>query len=376
MCSTNLNSWVAEFFVGRIEQHNTMSMHSKIKVLVVDDSALVRKTIVDTLSLDPDIEVVGTANDPLIAMEKIPRLQPDVMTLDMEMPRMDGLTFLRQLKAQGSSIKVVVISSLTTEGSQMAFDAMDAGAIDVLAKPDGQMSIGALASKLAFHVKAAASARRIQPGSQTPTPRAVIPSTAHAESAVDLRLVVIGASTGGVEALRYLLPQLPDGLPPILVAQHIPAFFSKAVAERINSLAAYTVREAVDDEPLHAGLCLIAPGNYHLMVVLKNGVYRTRLTQSPPVHHCRPAVDVLFRSAAQVAGPHVVAALLTGMGSDGAIGMQTVARAGGQTIAEHESSCVVYGMPRAAIELGAAKQVVPLSQMADSLIQSIQDLPL
>lgn len=351
-------------------------MNTKIKVLVVDDSALVRKTIVDILSMDPDIEVVGTANDPLIAIDKIPRLQPDVMTLDMEMPRMDGLTFLRQLQAQGSTIKVVVISSLTQQGSQIAFDALEAGAIDVLAKPDGQMSIGALASKLTFHVKAAASARRMNLRAQPEAARAVFKSANKAVGRIDRRMIVIGSSTGGVEALRYLLPQLPDGLPPILIVQHIPAFFSKAVADRINNLTPYQVREAVDDEPLHPGLCLVAPGNYHLMLVMKNGVYRTRLVQSPPVHHCRPAVDVLFRSAAELAGPHVVAALLTGMGSDGAIGMQTIARAGGITLAEHESSCVVFGMPRAAIELGAAQEVVPLSHMADMLVKSIQALPL
>jgi two-component system chemotaxis response regulator CheB len=351
-------------------------MNTKIRVLVVDDSALVRRTIVDILSMDPDIEVVGTANDPLIAMEKIPRLQPDVMTLDMEMPRMDGLTFLRQLQTQGSSIQVVVISSLTQQGSQIALDAMDAGAIDVLAKPDGQMSIGALASKLAFHVKAAANARRMTIRPQTERRPAEFQSSAKAVGRMDRRIIVIGSSTGGVEALRYLLPQLPDGLPPILIAQHIPAFFSKAVADRINHLTPYQVREAIDDEPLHSGLCLIAPGNFHLMVVMKNGVYRTRLVQSPPVHHCRPSVDVLFRSVAEVAGPHVVAALLTGMGSDGALGMQNIARAGGITLAEHESSCIVFGMPRAAIELGAAKEVVPLDHMADRLVTSIQATPM
>jgi two-component system chemotaxis response regulator CheB len=179
-----------------------------------------------------------------------------------------------------------------------------------------------------------------------------------------------------VEALRYLLPQLPDGLPPILIAQHIPAFFSKAVADRINHLTPYQVREAIDDEPLHSGLCLIAPGNFHMMVVMENGVYRTRLVQSPPVHHCRPSVDVLFRSVAEVAGSHVVAALLTGMGSDGAIGMQNIARAGGITLAEHESSCIVFGMPRAAIELDAVKEVVPLQHMADMLLTSIQATPM
>ena len=350
-------------------------MNKKIRVLIVDDSALVRKTITDVLSMDPDIEVVGTANDPLIAMEKIPHLLPDVITLDMEMPRMDGLTYLRQLKAQGSSIKVVVISSLTQQGSQIAFDAMEAGAIEVLAKPDGQMSVGALASKLAFHVKAAANSQRRFHRPQAQSASSLVKSSMKTTGAVDRRLIVVGASTGGVEALRYLLPQLPDGLPPILVVQHIPAFFSKAVAQRIDSLTAYKVREAVDDEPLSPGLCLIAPGDYHLMVVMKNGAYRTRLTQSPALHHCRPAVDLLFRSAAELAGPHVVAALLTGMGSDGAMGMQTIARAGGTTLAEHEDSCVVYGMPRAAIELGAVKHIVPLDRMADALMKSIQALP-
>lgn len=288
---------------------------------------------------------------------------------------MDGLTYLRQLKAQGSTIKVVVISSLTQQGSQIAFDAMEAGAVEVLAKPDGQMSVGALASKLAFHVKAAANAQRRFHRPQAQSASSLVKSSMKTTGAVDRRLIVVGASTGGVEALRYLLPQLPDGLPPILVVQHIPAFFSKAVAQRIDSLTAYQVREAVDDEPLRPGLCLIAPGDYHLMVVMKNGVYRTRLTQSPALHHCRPAVDLLFRSAAELAGPHVVAALLTGMGSDGAMGMQTIARAGGTTLAEHEDSCVVYGMPRAAIELGAVKHIVPLDRMADALMKSVQALP-
>lgn len=349
-------------------------MTNKIKVLVVDDSALVRKTITEILSMDPDIEVVGSANDPLIAIEKIPKLQPDVMTLDMEMPRMDGLTFLRQLKSQGSTIRVVVISSLTQQGSQIAIDAMEAGAIDVLAKPDGQMSIGALAGKLAFHVKAAAGARRTKMAAATPVQPPAFQPMAKLSAALDRRLIVMGSSTGGVEALRYLLPQLPNGLPPILVVQHIPAFFSKAVADRINQMTAYQVREAVDDEPLHEGLCLLAPGNFHMMVVLKNGVYRTRLLQTPAVHHCRPAVDVLFRSAAESAGAHALAVLLTGMGSDGAVGMQAVARAGGTTIAEHEDSCVVYGMPRAAIELGAAQHVVALNNMANMMMKSLQAL--
>jgi len=350
-----------------------------IKVLVVDDSALVRKTITDTLAHDPDIEVVGVANDPLIAMDKVARLQPDVMTLDMEMPRMDGLTYLRQLQKERSPIAVVVISSLTQQGSQIALDAMEAGASEVLAKPDGSMSVGALAGKLAFHIKAAhAAKKRFRPTAAVPTARAA-PVLKRAPAwvgtgALERRLIVVGASTGGVEALRSLLPSLPAGLPPILVVQHIPAFFSKAVAERLNELCPYEVREAVNDEPVLPGQCLIAPGNYHLMVVAGVGGYRTRLTQSPPVHFCRPAVDVLFRSAAELAGKHTLGVLLTGMGSDGAQGMQAIRRAGGVNLAEHEDSCVVYGMPRAAVALGVVDKSVMLERMPEVIIDQIHQL--
>jgi two-component system chemotaxis response regulator CheB len=346
---------------------------------VVDDSALVRKTITDTLAHDPDIEVVGVANDPLIAMDKVARLQPDVMTLDMEMPRMDGLTYLRQLQKERSPIAVVVISSLTQQGSQIALDAMEAGASEVLAKPDGSMSVGALAGKLAFHIKAAhAAKKRFRPTAAVPTARAA-PVLKRAPAwvgtgALERRLIVVGASTGGVEALRSLLPSLPAGLPPIVVVHHIPAFLSKAVAERLNELCPYEVREAVNDEPVLPGQCLIAPGNYHLMVVAGAGGYRTRLTQSPLVHFCRPAVDVLFRSAAELAGKHTLGVLLTGMGSDGAQGMQAIRRAGGVNLAEHEDSCVVYGMPRAAVALGVVDKSVMLERMPEVIIDQIHQL--
>jgi two-component system, chemotaxis family, protein-glutamate methylesterase/glutaminase len=352
----------------------------RIKVLVVDDSALVRKTITETLALDPEIEVVGVANDPLIAMDKVARLQPDVMTLDMEMPRMDGLTYLRQMQSERSTVAVVVISSLTQQGSSVALAAMDAGASEVLAKPDGSSSIGALAAKLTFHVKAAHAAKqrfRHQPKAQATPAASPAPAShpaIHAQRG-DRRLIVIGASTGGVEALRSLLPALPDGLPPILVVQHIPAFFSKAVAERLNTLTPYEVREAVNDEAILPGQCLIAPGNHHLMVVADARGYRTRLTQSPPVHHCRPAVDVLFRSAAQTAGAHTLAVLLTGMGSDGALGMQAVHQAGGINLTEHEDTCVIYGMPRAAVQLGVVNKVAPLDRMPQTLLDALAALP-
>jgi two-component system chemotaxis response regulator CheB len=352
----------------------------RIKVLVVDDSALVRKTITDTLALDPEIEVVGVANDPLIAMEKVARLQPDVMTLDMEMPRMDGLTYLRQMQKERSPVAVVVISSLTQQGSSIALEAMDAGACEVLAKPDGSTSVGALAAKLTFHVKAAYAAKqrfRHHPQAHAPVALSPVKASSHAVQAQrgDRRLVVIGASTGGVEALRAVLPALPAGLPPILVVQHIPAFFSKAVADRLNTMTPYEVREAVDDEPILPGQCLIAPGNYHLMVVSGPSGYRTRLTQSPPVHHCRPAVDLLFRSAAAAAGRHTLAVLLTGMGSDGALGMQAIRQAGGINLTEHEDSCIIFGMPRAAVQLGVVDKTVMLDRMPQAILDTLAGVP-
>jgi len=351
-----------------------------IKVLVVDDSALVRKTITDTLAHDPEIEVVGVANDPLIAMDKVTRLQPDVMTLDMEMPRMDGLTYLRQLQKERSPIAVVVVSSLTQQGSQIALDALDAGACEVLAKPDGSMSVGALAGKLAFHIKAAYAAKRrfrenrpLVATPSAPVAKAARPLAGGAGG--DRRLIVIGASTGGVEALGSLLPKLPAGLPPILVVQHIPAFFSKAVADRLNDMCSYEVREAINDEQVLPGVCLVAPGNYHMMVMAGAGGQRIRLTQSPPVHFCRPAVDVLFRSAADLAGRHTLGVLLTGMGSDGAQGMQAIRRAGGVNLAEHEDSCVIYGMPRAAVQLGVVDQSVTLDRMPQTILDQLGSLP-
>ena len=355
-------------------------MTDKIKVFIIDDSALVRRAISDALQKDPAFEVVGVAHDPLIAMEKLPKLNPDVITLDMEMPRMDGLTYLKQLKAEGSTIPVVIISSLTQHGSQLAVQAMEAGAADVLAKPNGSMDIGNLASKLAYHLKAAALSRsranrRPQqiPASSPALVAAAKPLATNPRTA-DRRVIVIGASTGGVEALRSVLPRLPAGLPPILVVQHIPAVFSAAVAQRINELAPYTVREAVDGERLTHGLCLIAPGDYHLSILQRPEGYITRLTQTPPINFCRPAVDVLFRSAATAAGGKCLAVLLTGMGSDGAVGMQAIKRAGGITLAEHEDSCVVYGMPRAAVALGAVDHSILLDQMPAAISRSLANM--
>jgi two-component system chemotaxis response regulator CheB len=368
------------------------SPQRKLRVLVVDDSALVRKTITDALNLDPGIEVVGSACDPYVAREKIMRLTPDVITLDLEMPRMDGLTFLRILM-QHHPMPVVVVSSLAQAGSQVALDALEAGAVDVLAKPNGTMSVGALAGQLAHHVKAAAASVRFRgtfhrTDRQPAVPQPARPAATAEASApgpkvppytgrVDNRqVIVIGASTGGVEALRSVLPNLPEGLPPIAVVQHISPYFSKAVAGRLDSLCSMRVVEAEDGMILERGTCVVAPGDFHLALTWQGEGYKTRLMQTPPVHHCRPSVDVLFRSVAEAGGKHVTAVLLTGMGSDGAMGMQAIRRAGGRTIAEHEKTCVVYGMPRAAIDLGAVDLVLPLPQIAGAIVDGVARKPL
>lgn len=350
-------------------------MTRKIRVLVIDDSALVRRAITDALQRDNAIEVAGVAHDPLIAMDKMPKLQPDVLTLDIEMPRMDGISFLRKLRSEGNQIPVVIVSSLTPEGSKLALEALELGAAEVLAKPNGSMDIGNLGPRLALAIKAAAQSAIRRSRFELPPRRAVEKAAPPPPRKSGRGLIVIGASTGGVEALRFLIPSLPAGLPPIAVVQHIPPVFSTAVAERLDQLSAYAVREARDGEPLTHGLCLIAPGDYHLSVLPEGGGYVTRLTRTPPINYCRPAVDVLFRSAAMAAGRSCMAVLLTGMGNDGALGMQSVRQAGGITIAEHEESCVVFGMPRAAIQLGAAEIVVPLGQMPGAIQQGLARLP-
>jgi two-component system chemotaxis response regulator CheB len=345
-----------------------MSSARKIRVLIVDDSAVARQAIRMALAQDPELEIVDTAPDPYVAREKILQLEPDVLTLDIEMPRMDGLTFLRILN-EHHPMPVVVLSTLTTQGSAKALEALEAGAVDVLAKPNGSQTLGEAAYQLASHVKAAARARLRQHSLVVSGPPPVSERVTGGFSS--RRVIVIGASTGGVEALRFLLPRLPDGLPPIAVVQHIPSNFSRVMAERLDDLCAFEVREAADGDELRSGLCLVAPGDFHLTLVRAGQGYRARLTQSPPVHHVRPSVDVLFRSAADHAGAEAVAVLLTGMGSDGARGMQTLRAAGARTLAEHEDSCVVYGMPQAAINLKVVDQVVPLQQMPQAILQAI-----
>lgn len=349
-------------------------MHGKkTRVLVVDDSALVRRAISDALSRDPEIEVVGTAMDPYVARDKIRELSPDVLTLDIEMPRMDGLTFL-QILQQHRPMPVIVISSTTQSGSDAALKAMEYGAVDVLCKPTSAYSIGELATQLASRVKVAARARM---GLPRPAPVPDRPRDARAPLAPSRysprQLVVIGASTGGTEAIKQVLTGLPGPLPGVCIVQHIPPVFSKAFADRLNRCCAFEVREAVHDDEVRPGLALVCPGDQHMAVEWVGSGYRVRLNRGPMLHHTRPAVDVLFGSASGCPGARVVAVLLTGMGSDGALGMRKLRGMGATTIAQNEETCLVYGMPRAAVEMGVVERVLPLGLIPGALYQAVQD---
>ena len=346
-----------------------MSTFHKIKVLVVDDSAIVRRALSQVLAQDPEIDVVGAACDPYVARDMILQLNPDVLTLDIEMPRMDGLTFLKILQ-QHHPLPVVIISSVTPAGSRLAVAALEAGAVDVIAKPESAWSLGDLRAQLAPRVKGAARARLKNPGA-TPPPEGTEPRSTGA-SFHPRQVVVMGASTGGTEALKRVLSRLPDGLPGICVVQHIPPLFSKAFAERLNECCAFEVREAAHGDRLRPGLALVAPGNFHLALHWEGGSYQARLDQSPPLNFVRPAVDVLFDSAAVCAGRHAVSVLLTGMGCDGAQGMQQLKAAGAPTIVQDEATCVVYGMPRAAVELGVVDEQVSLDRVPQAVLRALE----
>ena len=348
----------------------------KIRVLIVDDSAVVRKMAAEALRADPAIEVVGTATDPYYAQEKIRATQPDVLTLDLEMPRMDGLTFLELLMAK-HPIPVIVMSSLTQKGSDYALEALRMGAVDIIGKPAGPYSFGDLSRDLVAKVKIAAGVR---PRSAVPVPSPAAPPAAPSPTRSPLpersdwdprSIILLGASTGGTEALREVLTRLPGNLPPIAIVQHIPAIFSKNFADRLNQICALEVREAVDGDRLKPGLALIAPGNFHLGIHWCADHYQSRVMSGPQIWHQRPAVDLLFKSAADCgAAPHSLVGILTGMGKDGAQGMKRLRELGANTFAQDEKSCVVYGMPKAAWECDAAKIQVPLAQIADFIVRN------
>jgi two-component system, chemotaxis family, protein-glutamate methylesterase/glutaminase len=342
----------------------------RIRVLIVDDSAIVRKILTDALSTEPDLEVVGTAPDPYVARDKILALKPDVLTLDIEMPRMDGLTFLRKLM-RSHPLPVVVISSLAQSSCRAAVQALEFGAVEVLAKPAGPYSVDELRQTLASKIRAAAVARLKLPGSlpEPPPSRLPIGLAGLSPDAV----IAIGASTGGTEAIASILKAFPAKTPPILIAQHIPAQFSKAFAARLNGLCAVEVKEAADGDELRHGLVLIAPGDYHMLLRRYAGRYVVEVKPGPRVCYQRPSVDVLFFSAAEAAGSQATGVLLTGMGSDGAKGLLKMRQAGARTLVQDEATCVVFGMPREAIALGAAEEVHPLQAMAQVILSARTD---
>jgi two-component system chemotaxis response regulator CheB len=325
------------------------------------------------------MEVVGTAPDPFIARDKILQLKPDVLTLDVEMPRMDGLTFLKKLM-QYHPMPAIMISSLTQASAQITLDALKFGAVEVLAKPGGPYSVGELRKDMAAKIRAAASARvKGQSADAAPTPvHAQASSTPSQPLARPVAkafrsdaIIAIGASTGGTEAVEAVLKHMPANCPGIVIAQHIPAVFSKAFADRLNKVCSINVKEACDGDPLVPGTALVAPGNFHMLLRRSSDGYYVEVKNGPRVCYQRPAVDVLFSSAAEAAGNRAVAAILTGMGSDGAQGMLRMKQAGARTIAQDEASCVVFGMPREAIRLGAADRVMPLSGIPFALMSEV-----
>ncbi len=335
-----------------------------VKVLIVDDSAIVRRILSEELGKDPAIQVVGTAPDPFVARDKIVQLAPDVLTLDVEMPRMDGITFLGKLM-QHRPMPVIVLSSLTPEGGRTAMAALEAGAVEVMCKPGGSYTVGHACEDLAQKIKAAAVARiSARPGGGTSAP-------VHRLSMVETtnKIFAIGASTGGVQALTEVVTAFPANVPGTVIVQHMPAQFTRSFAERLNSLSAAQVKEAENGDSVVPGRVLLAPGGYHMLLNRSGANYYVTVKDGPTVCHQRPSVEVLFQSVAKYAGANAVGAILTGMGNDGAQGLLAMRQAGAHTVGQDEASCVVYGMPKAAAETGAVERVVPLDRVAEVMIQ-------
>ncbi|SFF44214.1 two-component system, chemotaxis family, response regulator CheB [Fontimonas thermophila] len=342
----------------------------RIKVLIVDDSALVRSVLTEILSADPALEVVGAAADPLIARDKIKQLHPDVLTLDVEMPRMDGLTFLENLMRL-HPMPVLMVSSLTAHGADVTLQALELGAVDFITKPalDVRAGLQAYAELLRDKVKAVANARpRGSLGLAAPRPRSDAGAATVRHFNTTEKIIAIGASTGGTEAIKEVLMAMPPDAPAIVITQHIPAMFSGPFAARMDRASAMSVCEAQDGQQIVPGHVYIAPGDRHLRVTRSGARYVCRLSDAPPENRHRPSVDVMFQSVAENVGTNAVAALLTGMGEDGARGLLTLRQLGAHTCAQDEASSVVWGMPGAAVRMGAAEVVLPLHRIADQLL--------
>lgn len=337
-------------------------MPTDVRVLVVDDSSVVRQVLARELSRRPGITVVGTAPDPFVARDMILTLKPDVLTLDIEMPRMDGLTFLRKLMKY-HPMPVIVVSSLARKGCEMAIACLEAGAIEAVPKPGESCSVGDVALRLADTIRAAAGVRVAPRRTAAAAPRAADLSATAALAETTLKVVALGSSTGGTEALRAVLEPLPKQCPGIVMTQHMPRGFTAAFAERLNGICEIEVKEAADGDWVVPGRALLAPGDRHMKLDRDGARYVVRVVDGPRVSRHRPSVDVLFESVARVAGKNALGAIMTGMGHDGAAGLLAMRKAGAVTIGQDEATCIVYGMPRAAAQAGALQVVSPLADI-------------
>ena len=352
----------------------------RIKVLIVDDSAVVRQTLTTILESDSQIEVMGAASDPFFAAKKIQSEVPDVITLDIEMPRMDGLTFLKKIMSQ-HPIPVVVISSLTSEGTETGMKALEYGAVEIITKPQMNTKQFIEESKIRIcdAVKAAALSKikRKTYSEITVAPKlsadVVIPNTKVSTAMIKTTetVVAVGASTGGTEALQIFLQGMPIDCPGIVIVQHMPEFFTRSFANRLNEICKITVKEAENNDSVIRGRALIAPGNHHMLLKRSGARYYVEVKDGPLVNRHRPSVDVLFRSTARYAGNNAIGVIMTGMGDDGARGLLEMKEAGASTVAQDEKSCVVFGMPNEAIKLGAADKILPLDQIAAQVVKMV-----
>lgn len=338
---------------------------SDVGVLIVDDSAVVRRALTEQLGRQPGIQVLGTATDPYVARDKIAQLSPDVITLDIEMPRMDGLTFLRKLMKY-HPVPAIIVSSVTTKGCATAIACLEAGAIGVVPKPSEAYSVGDLAGELGGIIRSVRDLKLTRhtvekPPASSRAPAALPKTTNH--------VIATGSSTGGTDALARILPQLPRNAPGIVMTQHMPAGFTTAFARRLNDLCEIEIAEAMDGDIVGPGRALLAPGDRHMRLVRDGALYRVRVQDGPRVRRHRPSVEVLFESVAEAAGSNAMGVIMTGMGDDGAGGLKAMRDAGAYTIAQDEASCIVFGMPGAAVKLDAACGIVPLDAIPGEIVR-------
>ena len=345
-----------------------------IKVLIIDDSAMVRKIFTQELAKDPEIIVVGSAPDPFIGRDKIVELNPDVLILDVEMPRMDGLTFLEKLMKY-QPMPVIIVSSLAKKGCDVALRALELGAAEVMSKPGESYSVGDMSEQLAEKIKAVAKIKplRLLSNVNFSTPSQNIQKS-NAMIKTTNKIIAIGASTGGTEALKEVLTALPGNMPPIVIVQHMPQHFTKSFADRLNTLCSLEVKEAENGDLATPGKVLIAPGNKHMVLKRSGASYYVEIKDGPLIHHQRPAVEILFQSVAKYAGSNSIGVILTGMGKDGAKGLLDMRNNGAYTIAQDEASCIVFGMPKEAIALGGVIKIESLKKIPQVLVNLLKGL--